>query len=395
MAVRNAIHLHTVLLLLFLQIMTSHSLSASTSHEIVSQCACGSARLAITVNTATKPVVAKVAAADNIHSDVDQPEKDDDSVCTVDCHCRACRKYHVSAFTSYLVLSEKKVHIPAEASDNIRIYRDSCVELGEVERLACRKCHTKLATRPIHASIENDANDETTGTSTSSDVDLKDDKILVNMGSLVDSTIPDKLAFSWRSQRTPWLKSMSQQASWLHAQPEFDEDDENSQEPLVMTGGCACGQHRYRINYQPPQELQHCYCKLCRQLSGGPFMTWIPVYNEDIEWMTESNNSAESTTKSTTATTRIVPQGEPPLVRTTEHGQRHICTSCGGVLTIVYDDQPDMTWPAAGSLDDAAIPTDVALISKTLCNVMHICCRYRQMWYQLPRDGLPRVPEAC
>jgi hypothetical protein len=364
MAARNT----TVLLLLFLliQTMTSHSLS--TSREIVSKCACGSASLAITVDTETKPV----AAADS--GEVDINKQDNAILTAVDCHCRSCRKYHVSAFTSYLVLPGSRVNIQTETSDGIRTYRDSCSELGEVERLACSQCHTKLATRPIEK--ENDT------TSSSSD----DSKILVNMGSLVDTTIPDKLAFSWRSQRTPW--QMSQQASWMHARAEFEEDEdaEEDPEPLVMTGGCACGQHRYRINYQPPQELQHCYCRLCRQLSGGPFMSWIPVYNEDIEWMT--TNNAESSTKRT-------PQGEPPLVRTTDHGQRHICTSCGGALTIVYDDQPEMTWPAAGGLDDAALPVDTAIISQTLCNVMHICCRYRQMWYQLPKDGLPRVQEAC
>jgi hypothetical protein len=366
MVVRNGI----VVLLLFLLIQTMQSHSLSTSREIVSKCACGSARLAITVDTETKPS----AAADS-----GEVDKQDNAVITaVDCHCRACRKYHVSAFTSYLVLPESQVNIQAETSDSIRIYRDSCSELGEVERLACSECHTKLATRPI----ENET--------TSSD----DAKILVNMGSLVDTTIPDKLAFSWRSQRTPW--QTSQQASWLNARPEFDEDDHGDEdpEPLAMTGGCACGQHRYRINYQPPQELQHCYCRLCRQLSGGPFMTWIPVYNEDIEWMTTNNAESLDSATATTSTTRT-PQGEPPLVRTTDHGQRHICTSCGGALTIVYDEQPEMTWPAAGGLDDAAVPVDVATISRTLCNVMHICCRYRQMWYQLPSDGLPRVQEAC
>jgi hypothetical protein len=367
MAARNTI----VLLLLFLliQTMTSHSLS--TSREIISTCACGSARLAITMDTETKPV----AAATDSSGEVDK-------ITAVDCHCRSCRKYHVSAFTSYLVLPGSQVNIQTEASNGIRTYRDSCSELGEVERLACSECHTKLATRPIE--------NEMTGSSSD------DAKILVNMGTLVDTTIPDKLAFSWRSQRAPW--QTSQQASWMHAQPEYeedeDEDDEEDPEPMVMTGGCACGQHRYQINYQPPQELQHCYCRLCRQLSGGPFMSWIPVYNEDIEWMT--TNSAESPDSSTaTISTSKTPRGEPPLVRTTDHGQRHICTSCGGALTIVYDDQPEMTWPAAGGLDDAALPTDTARISRTLCNVMHICCRYRQMWYQLPKDGLPRVQEAC
>jgi hypothetical protein len=362
MAIRNAIVL--LLLILLVQTMKSNSLTA----EIVSQCACGNARLAITVNTETKPV----AAADS-----GQVDKQDAIITAVDCHCRACRKYHVAAFTSYLILPESQVNIQTETSNSIRIYRDSCAELGEVERLACLQCHTKLATRPIV--------NETTSSH---------GKILVNMGSLVDSKIPDKLAFSWRSQRTPW--QMSQQASWVHARPEFDEGDHGDEgpEPLVMTGGCACGQHRYRINYKPPQELQHCYCRLCRQLSGSPFMTWIPVYNEDIEWMTTNSAESSDSATATTSTTRT-PEGEPPLVRTTEHGQRHICTSCGGALTIVYDEQPEMTWPAAGGLDDTAIPVDVATISRTLCNVMHICCRYRQMWYQLPRDGLPRVQEAC
>ena len=36
------------------------------------------------------------------------------------------------------------------------------------------------------------------------------------------------------------------------------------------------------------------------------------------------------------------------LVRTTSHGQRHECSRCGGVLTIVYDSQPNTIWPVAG-----------------------------------------------
>lgn len=366
MAVGNII----VLLLLFLRTMPSNSLSSSS--EIISQCACGSARVAITVDAATKPAVVDLA--------VSVSNDDNDAITAVDCHCRACRKYHVAAFTSYLVVPDSRVSIQTEPSNSVRTYRDSCAELGEVERLACSQCHSKLATRPI---------DET-----NAGMDSNDPKILVNMGGLVDSTIPDKLASSWRSQRTPWQST--QQATWTKAQPEFDEDEhgDESPEPLVMTGGCACGQHRYRINYQSPQELQHCYCRLCRQLSGAAFMTWVPVFNEDIEWLTTST-STSSNTESTNAATTKMPAGEPPLVRMTEHGQRHTCSSCGGVLTIVYDEQPEMTWPAAGGLDDATIPIHVATISQTLCNVMHICCRYRQTWYELPRDGLPRVQEAC
>ena len=35
-----------------------------------------------------------------------------------------------------------------------------------------------------------------------------------------------------------------------------------------------------------------------------------------------------------------------------------MCTTCGGILTIVYDAQPELTWLAAGSLDDSMMPAD-------------------------------------
>lgn len=64
------------------------------------------------------------------------------------------------------------------------------------------------------------------------------------------------------------------------------------------------------------------------------------------------------------------------------------------VLTIVYDDQPDMTWPAAGSPDDAALPDSESKMSQFLYRIVHICCHYRQTWYQLLNDGLERIQEA-
>lgn len=98
-------------------------------------------------------------------------------------------------------------------------------------------------------------------------------------------------------------------------------------------------------------------------------MTWMPVDNDHWEW-----------------------NGEPKLVRTTTGGQRHICEDCGGVVTIVYDDDPDATWPAAGSLDDTSLPQEDT--GKSLYRVVHICCRYKQVWYEIPKDGLKRIAEA-
>jgi hypothetical protein len=99
-------------------------------------------------------------------------------------------------------------------------------------------------------------------------------------------------------------------------------------------------------------------------------MTWMPA--PYLEWL-DANGQPDQF-------------AEPPLVRTTSHGQRHFCPSCRACLTIVYDDQPETIWPVAASLEDST--------ALTLYGVSHICCRYRPKWYELPKDGLPRIQEA-
>ena len=77
------------------------------------------------------------------------------------------------------------------------------------------------------------------------------------------------------------------------------------------------------------------------------------------------------------------------LVRTTQHGQRHQCNRCGGVLTIVYDSQPNVIWPVAATVDEASMA--VVVDKHTIDRVIHICCSMMQGWYELPQDGLPRL----
>lgn len=262
---------------------------------------------------------------------------------TVDCHCPYCRKYHVSAFSSYLIASEDAVTIEG---DSITTFQDKCDELGNVSRMFCSKCFAKLATR------------------------TDNNRMLLCMGSLVDSSIPKSLNEVWKKNRTEWQKGSA--AAWPKALPRMTRH--NLPAPLTVTGSCACGDCAYEIiPFQPPSELQHCYCKLCRQLSGSAFMTWVPVAREDFVW---TNNR------------------EPALVRTTSHGQRHICTTCGGALTIVYDGDPDCVWPAAGGFHDETLPTDESEMSAYLDRVVHICCKWKQGWYELPKDGLQRITYA-
>lgn len=313
-------------LVLFLCLIPTHSFAttpnksnmASNINMIRSQCACGKVQVKMPPTDVTT---------------------------AVDCHCPACRKYHVAAFASYLVVPSNQVTI--EGEDHLQTFKEACKEVGPVERLFCQHCYTKVASKPKEE---------------------KDDTIvLVNMGGLVDKTIPKQSKDSWSKERTRW--QADSHASWATAKPP-QKYKGGSMPPLTTapSGSCACGKCQYQIRHAP-YELQHCYCRLCRQLSGAAFQTWIPVENEDIVW-----------------------NKPPPLIRTTEHGQRHICTDCGSVLTIVYDDQPEMTWPAAGGLDDATLPMPTGDYLQRVC---HICCTWKQAWYTLPKDGLERIKYAC
>jgi hypothetical protein len=277
----------------------------------------------------------------------------------VDCHCPKCRKFHLTGMVSYLSVPKDQVSIvgPRKTPN----YRDKCDEVGEVDRIQCSECSSKLATQPVNG-----------------------DNILVNMGTLLDQSIPPHLADMWRIHRKQYQLTSS--VTWPLAIATAEFDPEIPKEPSRITGGCACGACRYEINCELPTELQHCYCRLCRHFSGGPFMTWMPVWNNDMKWTTTITGGNFAGARR---------YGPPDLVRTTPHGQRHFCPECRGALTIVYDDQPDVTWPAVGGYDDTSLPSDRTEMEDSLYDVIHICCNYKQSWYAIPQDGLPQIPEAC
>jgi len=422
-----------------------------TNDAIVSQCACGNSRLYVDI---AGSFGAKRHQTEKFGDDVLQPEPErgdndgtgcEDSIAAVvDCHCPSCRKFHAAAFVSYLAVPSDWVRIETAVTSGtvaggdldiarsgdigsslsqtnpFKRYADTCDELGTVERWYCPYCASKLATsRPL--SQQHDQQEARR-------------LLFVNMGSIVDSSIPRQLAETWRSSRVQW--QAASRASWALARPlaahsdsddedgfldegeggddsteEEDEDEmhagdwesvgddgDNEEDlgtspehvdSLELRGSCSCGASRYSIFQRGSSttELQHCYCRLCRQLSGSPFMTWFPVHEGDIQWSRNSRTADGDRPDSSDG-------APPPLVRTTAHGRRHICPKCASVLTIVYDDQPDCVWPAAGSLDDDCWPNSADAVGRALYRVVHICCRYRQPWYELPDDGLPRVQEA-
>lgn len=278
----------------------------------------------------------------------------------IDCHCQRCRKYHVAAFATYI--PTKSVVWEGEP----KTYRDHCQQTGDVERYFCSKCCTKMATRVISKTDEKN--------SEQSEQQQEDDAAewLVALGPVEESSVPKDLLDKWRACRDTW--QLQSGSMWPVARPNYKAPAKGeTMASRMVTGGCACGANRYSIDYEAPSELQHCYCRLCRQFTGAAYQTWIPVPVEQFEWTTTP---------------------EPYLVRTTTHGQRHMCRKCGGVLTIVYDEDLYTVWPAAGGLDDATLPSTEAEMSAQLDRVVHICCAWKQKWYQLPKDGMPRIDYA-
>lgn len=254
------------------------------------------------------------------------------------CGCQSCRRYHAASFAASVATMPDAVNFQGET----RVYRHSCARFGTVERIACSKCYGKLASR-LMGPVPN--------------------AMHLAAGSIVDESVPLGTAFDWQ-RSTPPVETV-----WGSSLPSLDPYGQERPLPLEVTpeGGCVCGACRFEASGLLPGQLQHCYCVLCRQLSGSAFMTWMPCDLDEFQW-TKSNSLR--------------------VIRTTAHGRRHICRECFSVMTIVYDSEPDVIWPAAGSLDDALLPNN---FSSYNYRSIHICCEWMQPWHLLPDDGLPRL----
>ncbi len=180
--------------------------------------------------------------------------------------------------------------------------------------------------------------------------------------------------------------------------------------PAEVRGGCYCGACRFKC-VRLPEELQHCYCTLCRKMSGSAFQTWAPCEDSVIKWEG--------------------PEADPKnlsflkLAKTSDFGKRHCCTVCGTTMTIVYNEEAgECTWLSAGSyLDESFFPEicegiegkrergdknakfnwdkdynpakAAQYVEKKISRVAHICCGSVQPWYEIPKDiGKERIKGA-
>ena len=111
---------------------------------------------------------------------------------------------------------------------------------------------------------------------------------------------------------------------------------------LPVTGGCLCGEIRYRIT-GPALDSCFCHCRMCQKFSGSPF-TVGSIYATDTIFFTK---------------------GEPKYYKSSPFAERGFCANCGSSLIYrpltppVSPDWEGWTLIYTGSLDNPVpnVPT--------------------------------------
>jgi hypothetical protein len=125
-----------------------------------------------------------------------------------------------------------------------------------------------------------------------------------------------------------------------------------------LLGGCACGAVRYALASQP-FDTGWCHCRTCQRTSGAPGVAFTTARRDDFALVAGSEILR--------------------LWRSTKFGRRSFCGSCGALLTMAVDFQPDTIDVAAATLDDPSSVTPG----------FHLFCEHAVGW-ALFDDGLPR-----
>jgi hypothetical protein len=128
----------------------------------------------------------------------------------------------------------------------------------------------------------------------------------------------------------------------------------------TLTGGCLCGQVRYRITAAPVEAL-YCHCRMCQRAHGAPVVAWLTVPLAAF----------------------TVTAGEPAAYRSSEKAFRHFCGNCGTPLTWREAVNPRLVDVSIVTLDD---PEPVEPL-------LHLWTESQIGWCEIA-DHLPRYPTS-
>jgi|SRR5271155_1488376 len=127
---------------------------------------------------------------------------------------------------------------------------------------------------------------------------------------------------------------------------------------MILTGGCLCGDIRYRVDAAPVETL-YCHCRMCRRAHGAPVVAWVTVPRAGF----------------------TVTVGNPVAYRSSPKAIRCFCGRCGTPLTWESVANPALVDVGAATLDDPA----------AVAPAMHLWTESRISWFDTA-DDLPRHP---
>ena len=127
----------------------------------------------------------------------------------------------------------------------------------------------------------------------------------------------------------------------------------------MLSGGCLCGQIRYRASGLP-YHAGYCHCVTCRRAAGAPVAAWFSNKLVDLQIT-----------------------GSPARYRSSDHGERLFCAACGTQLFFDDSRYPDELDISIASLDEPErVPPE-----------FHLFASRRIPWVQFD-DALPSYAET-
>ena len=131
-------------------------------------------------------------------------------------------------------------------------------------------------------------------------------------------------------------------------------------EEYSFAGGCSCGRLRYGTRGRP-FDTGYCHCRICQRTSGAPLLAWASFPVEAFEYS----------------------QGAPGVYRSSPHGQREFCSSCGTQIAYRESEGAASVDVNLASLDDP----------ESLPPQYHVWTKSRISWFDTA-DDLPRYEDA-
>mgnify|MGYP001370055141 FL=1 len=106
-------------------------------------------------------------------------------------------------------------------------------------------------------------------------------------------------------------------------------------ENQIETGGCLCGNIKYKFNREDVVSAGHCHCKDCQKITGSGKATIVFIPTKSLKI---TNNYKVYSVIGNDGT----------------NVHRGFCPNCGSPVISYVTEQPDLRFIKAGSLDDSS-----------------------------------------